>query len=94
MVSQEAIGVAEPVRALHDLGDEGKKALPVCVIRGDGSARVAAAGHMIQSARTFETQGSCHRRIMEEGENIRFRPGLFVHRQRFSCWATSGANGA
>jgi hypothetical protein len=53
---------------LDDPGEQGKKALPICVIRVDGRARVAAAGHMIKSARKFETQGSCHRRTMEEGE--------------------------
>src|SRR5262249_32141029 len=61
MVIHEAIRVAEPVIALDDLGEEGKEALPVCIIRVNGSARIAAAGHMIQSARKFETQGSCHR---------------------------------
>src|SRR5262249_33679429 len=68
MVIHEAIRVAEPVIPLDDLGEEGKKALPVCVIHVDGSARVAAAGHMIQSARKFETQGSCHRRTKADGE--------------------------
>jgi hypothetical protein len=64
MVIHEAIRVAEPVIALDDLGEEGKEALAVCIIRVNGSARVAAAGHMIQSARKFETQGSCHRCIL------------------------------
>jgi hypothetical protein len=68
MVLHEAIRVAEPVIPLDDLGEQDKKTLSVCVIRVDGHARVAAAGHMIQSARKFETQGSCHRRTMEEGE--------------------------
>ena len=77
MVIHEAIRGAEPVIPLDDLGEEGKKAFPVCVIRVDGSTRVAAAGHMIQGARKCETQGSCHRRTLEEGENRSFTPDPF-----------------
>src|SRR5262249_17353123 len=68
MVIHEAIRVAEPMIPLDDVGEEGKKALSVCIIRVNGRARVAAAGYMIQSARKFETQRSCHRCTMEEGE--------------------------
>ena len=77
MVIHEAIRVAEPVIALDDLGEEGKKALPICVIRVDGSTCVAAAGHMIQSTGKFETQGACHRLTMEEGETMRCQPEPF-----------------
>src|SRR2546430_5288333 len=77
MVIHEAIRVAEPVIPLDDLGEEGKKALPICVIRVDGSTRVAAAGHMIQSTGKFETQGSCHIPALEERETMRFRPDPF-----------------
>jgi hypothetical protein len=64
MVIHEAIRVAEPMIPLDDLGEQARKALPICVIRVDGRTRVAAASHMINSARKFETQGSCHRRTI------------------------------
>ena len=74
MVSHEAIGVSEPGIPLDDLSKKGQKAFPVCVSRIDGSARVAAAGPMLQSPRKGETQGACPRRTMEEGVHRRCRP--------------------
>jgi len=73
MVIHGAIRVAEPVIPLDDLGESGKKALAICVIRVDGSKRVAAAGYMIKSTRKCETQGSCHIPTLEEGETMCFR---------------------
>jgi hypothetical protein len=68
--------VAKPGIPLDDLREKGQKALLVCVIRIEGSARCRGWSHATERQEMREA-GACSRRIMEEGVHIRFRPAPF-----------------
>jgi hypothetical protein len=75
MIVHEAIGVAQPMRALDDLGEQGQKGHTIRVIGVDGRPGIAPTGDMIQGAREGNAQGSCHGCPLKTG-------GIGVHDMR------------
>jgi hypothetical protein len=60
MVVHQAIGVAEPAVAIHDVGQSRKEAPPVLIIRHNVLAGIAPTGDVIHRVGKFETERTGH----------------------------------
>ena len=62
MIVHQAIGMASPPKAIHDLGESIEKGLAVGLGFNDGLVSITPAGHVIQGMFKLETQGPGHAR--------------------------------
>ena len=60
VVVHQAVGVAVPPEALDDRGESVQECFAVFVVAKHFLARIAARGHMIDSARKFDAQRAGH----------------------------------
>lgn len=60
MVVHQAIGVAEPAIAIHDVSQNRKEASPVVIIRHDVLAGIASPGDVVHGVGKFEAERTRH----------------------------------